>query len=89
MVEEGGETEGPQIRGVPLLVRAGLARNALPFGVDGKWVTEQRYSAGVGVPVARDQASIDFSAQWANRTLGGGGAKETAWLLGVGVQIRP
>jgi opacity protein-like surface antigen len=85
----GGETEGPQIRGMPMLVRAGYARNALPFGVEGKWVNESRYSTGVGIPVARDQASIDFSAQWANRTLAGGGAKETAWLIGIGVQIRP
>lgn len=85
----GGEVAGPDVRGSPMLVRAGLARNALPFGVDGKWVSEQRYSAGLGVPVAREQAVLDFSAQWANRTLAGGGAKETAWLIGVGVQIRP
>lgn len=85
----GGEVAGPEIRGTPMLVRAGFARNALPFGVEGKWVDESRISTGVGIPVARDQASLDFSAQWANRTLAGGGAKETAWLLGVGVQIRP
>ena len=85
----GGETEGPQIRGMPMLVRAGYARNALPFGIEGKWVNESRYSTGIGMPVARDQASIDVSVQWANRSLAGGGAKETAWLIGLGVQIRP
>ena len=85
----GGETEGPMLRGLPMLVRAGFARNALPFGVEGKWVSESRYSTGLGVPVAREQASIDLSVQWANRSLAGGGAKETAWLIGVGVQIRP
>jgi hypothetical protein len=59
------------MRGMPMLVRAGFARNALPFGVEGKWVSESRYSTGVGLPVAREQATIDLSVQWANRSLAG------------------
>lgn len=85
----GAEVAGPRLRGSPVLVRAGYARNALPFGVGSNVVNESRLSAGVGIPVAREQASVDFSIQRANRTLVGGGAKESAWLLGVGIQIRP
>lgn len=85
----GAESAGPKWRGLPLLVRAGYARNNLPFGVGGNVVNESRLTAGLGVPIAREQASIDFSVQRANRTLVNGGAKESAWMLGVGVQIRP
>ncbi len=85
----GAESAGPKWRGLPLLVRAGFARNNLPFGVGGNVVNESRLTAGLGVPIAREQASIDFSVQRANRTLVNGGAKESAWMLGVGVQIRP
>ncbi len=85
----GAEVAGPRMRGSPLLVRAGYARNELPFGVGSSVVDESRFTAGLGIPIAREQASIDFSIQRANRSLVGGGAKESAWLLGVGVQIRP
>ncbi len=85
----GAETSGPRLGGLPMLVRAGYARNELPFGVDGRSVTETRLTAGLGIPFAREQAAIDLSVQRANRTLVGGGAKESAWLLGLGVQIRP
>jgi hypothetical protein len=85
----GAESAGPKWRGLPLLVRAGYARNNLPFGVGGNVVNESRLTAGLGVPIAREQASIDFSVQRANRTLVNGSAKESAWMLGVGVQIRP
>lgn len=85
----GAETAGPRMRGLPVLIRAGYAKNQLPFGISSNVVNETRLSAGFGLPVAREQATIDFSLQRANRTLVGGGAKESAWLLGVGLQIRP
>jgi len=52
-------------------------------------VKETRYSTGFALPIARDAATIDFSLQRANRALANSGAKESAWLLGFGVQIRP
>ncbi len=85
----GAEVGGPRMRGLPILVRAGVARNALPFGVDQKLVNETRFTGGLGFPVAREFASLDLSVQRANRTLAGGSAKESAWLFGVGIQIRP
>ncbi len=85
----GAELVGPKLRGYPTLVRFGYANNQLPFGVDGKTVGESRISGGLGVPIARDFATIDLSLQRAIRTLSGGSTKESAWLLGVGIQIRP
>lgn len=85
----GAEVGGPRVFGSSLLLRAGYAKNTLPFGTANQLVRESRIATGFGVPLARDLVSLDFSLQRANRTLGGGGAKESAWLLGVGVQIRP
>jgi hypothetical protein len=85
----GAEVAGPRMRGMPVLLRAGIARNQLPFGTSAGVVNERRLSTGVGLPIAREQAVIDFSLQRASRTLVGGNAKESAWMLGVGLQIRP
>lgn len=85
----GAEVAGPRLRGYPLMLRAGVARNQLPFSTTGEQVKETRLAAGLGLPIARDAASLDFSIQRANRSLAGSSAKESAWLLGVGVQIRP
>ena len=85
----GAEVAGPKFRGLPLLVRAGYALNELPFGVLGQIAKENRMTAGLGVPVAGEDASLDLSVQRAHRTLSGSGLTETAWLLGIGIQIRP
>jgi hypothetical protein len=88
-VRGGVEVQGPQFRGSPIFLRAGFARNELPFSVSAERVKETRYSTGFALPIARDAATIDFSLQRANRALANTGAKESAWLLGFGVQIRP
>jgi hypothetical protein len=85
----GGELSGPTMRGVPILFRGGYANRQLPFSPTAGQVTESRFAAGVGLPVARDAAMIDLSVQRASRVLGGGDARERSWLLGLGLQIRP
>lgn len=85
----GTEVAGPKFRGMPILVRAGYARNELPFGTLMSRATENRFSAGLGVPVAGEDASLDLSVQRANRALSGSGYRESAWLVGIGIQIRP
>ncbi|WP_396205524.1 hypothetical protein [Gemmatimonas sp.] len=85
----GAEIAGPRVRGYPMMLRVGYARNALPFSNSAQVVQESRLGGGVGMPIARDAASIDFSLQRANRSLAGTTATERAWLLGLGVQIRP
>ncbi len=85
----GAEVAGPKFRGLPMLVRAGYARNDLPFGTVGQTAQENRLTAGLGVPVAGDDATLDLSVQRASRTMSGSAFKESAWLLGIGIQIRP
>jgi hypothetical protein len=85
----GGELSGPTMRGVPILFRGGYANKQLPFSPTAGQVTESRMAAGIGLPVAREAASIDLSVQRASRALGGGDARERSWLLGLGLQIRP
>ncbi|WP_373061516.1 hypothetical protein [Gemmatimonas sp.] len=85
----GAEVAGPKFRGLPVLVRAGYARNELPFGTPGQTARENRLSAGLGLPVAGEDATLDLSVQRASRTMSGSGFKDSAWLLGIGIQIRP
>ncbi|MEO7363486.1 MAG: hypothetical protein ABI120_24340, partial [Gemmatimonadaceae bacterium] len=88
----GGEVPTARLRGTPVLLRAGVGKNTLPFGLNGGTVTEQRFSGGGSLAitsVGRDQAVFDFSITRANRKLSGSSAKESAWLLGIGLQIRP
>lgn len=85
----GAEVAGPRFMGSALQLRAGVARNTLPFGSGDRLVRETRITTGAGIPLARDAISLDFSLQRANRSLSGGTAKESAWMLGVGLQIRP
>jgi len=85
----GAELAGPRFRGIPVLVRAGYARNQLPYSIGAAVVKESRFSGGLGIPVARDNASLDLSIQRANRSMAGSTAREAAWLLGIGMQVRP
>ncbi|MEP6832632.1 MAG: hypothetical protein ABJB74_04520 [Gemmatimonas sp.] len=91
-VSGGAEVSTGKIRGTPVLLRAGAARNTLPFGLNGGTVSERRFSLGSAIAITnpgRDQAVLDFSVSRANRTLSGSSAKEGAWMLGIGIQIRP
>lgn len=88
----GAEVATGRVRGTPVMLRAGIGRNTLPFGVNGGTVKEFRVGAGAAMAITnpgRDQAVLDFSLQRANRTLTGSPAKEGAWLVGIGIQIRP
>lgn len=85
----GGEVAGPKMRGLPTLVRAGFARSTLPFSVTTQSVKESRWSTGFGLPIAGEGATLDLSLQRATRALSGTGAKESSWLIGVGLQVRP
>lgn len=88
-VRFGVETAGPKWRGSPIFVRAGYAHNQLPFSITADRVKETRWSTGLGIPLAKDFGTFDFSLQRANRSLPGTTAKESAWMFGVGLQVRP
>ena len=50
----GAEVSGPRLMGSVMQLRAGYARNALPFGVSGRTVSETRLTTGFGLPFARE-----------------------------------
>lgn len=88
----GAEITTGKLRGTPILLRVGTAKNTLPFGLNGGTVSEMQFSGGAALALTnpgRDQAVLDFSIARANRKLSGSTAKEGAWLLGIGLQVRP
>lgn len=85
----GGEFAGPHLGSTNTVFRAGFAKNELPFGVGSAVASESRMTFGLGLPFARELAVADFSLQRASRSLAGSSSRETAWLLGFGIQIRP
>ncbi|MEP6765796.1 MAG: hypothetical protein ABJB66_15890, partial [Gemmatimonadaceae bacterium] len=88
----GAEISAGKIHGAPVLLRAGTGHSQLPFGANNGIASETRFGGGLALPVSsagREPAVIEFSLQRANRKLTGSAAKESAWLLGLGLQIRP
>lgn len=86
----GAEVAGPELRGLPAQFRVGYARTQLPFAVDGRGVSEQRFAGGIGIPLEPNyRASMDLSIQRVMRSLSGSDIRENAWRIGLGIQIRP
>lgn len=85
----GAEIRIAQMGGADLPLRVGLRRRTLPFQADSQTVTENAFSAGVGIPVARGRGRFDFGLIRAKRSAPTLDAKESAWILSVGVLVRP
>ncbi len=83
----GVEALGPRVLGAYSALRAGLRTRTLPFGVNGREVSEQGFAFGVALPLARGRGQIDLGAQRMFRSVSG--IKESAWLLSLGLGIRP
>ena len=84
----GLEGPGPRVFGADLPLRAGYRQRDLPYGLpDGSTVTENAWSAGLGVPVARGRGMLDVTIERMMRD-GGGAERERAWVLGLGMLLR-
>lgn len=83
----GTEVLGPRLGSANAVFRAGLRSRTLPFGADGNQVAERSFTLGAGVPVARGRAQIDLAVQRAAREAGS--LSERAWLVSIGIGIRP
>ena len=83
----GVEALGPRLFGTSTALRAGVRGRTLPFGVTGREVKERGFSFGVALPLARGRTLIDLGAQRMERTTPG--FKENAWLISLGIGIRP
>jgi len=83
----GAEIAGPKFQGLPSQVRLGARTRDLPFGWNGKTVSERTLAIGTGVNFARGWAALDVSLQRSQRKAAG--LSETGTILSVGLTVRP
>jgi hypothetical protein len=84
----GAEVTGPRLLQRIIFVRAGARRRTLPFGFNGQKVSETSFMAGLGAPLARDRASLDFTFQRAARSADAT-VKETGYIFSFGLRVTP
>jgi hypothetical protein len=84
----GIEATGPRIMQRIITVRAGGRVRTLPFGFNGEKVSEKSFAFGLGVPLTRDRAALDFSLQRASRTAGSD-VTERGFILSFGLRVSP
>jgi len=70
-----------------IALRAGARFRTLPFAYNGEKVSESTFAAGLGVPLSRDRAALDFSLQHASRTAAD--IKERGLILSFGLRVTP
>ena len=83
----GADVAGPRIGSRPIMLRAGARWRELPFGVGTTKATEFEVGGGLGIQLPFERASMDAGMRRATRTAGD--AKESAWILSLGVSVRP
>lgn len=83
----GIEASGPRLFSRIVTVRVGARVRTLPFGYNGEKVSEKSVAAGFGVPLTRQRASFEFSAQRASRTAAD--IKERGFILSFGLRVSP
>ncbi|MGQ0646246.1 MAG: hypothetical protein ACT4P7_01675 [Gemmatimonadaceae bacterium] len=67
---------------------AGFRTRELPFAASGAIVSERLFSGGVSAPMAGGRATMDVALQRASREAAGA-VSERAWMLSVGLTVRP
>lgn len=83
----GTEITGPRYAGAPLFFRGGYRTRGLPVAYGTSPVNEKSISGGLGIPVAGGRSNIDLSVVRATRSTPG--VSEKAWLVSIGVGVRP
>ena len=84
----GLEAGGPRILQRIITVRAGARFRTLPFGLNGQKVSETSFAAGLGLPLTRERAALDFGLQRASRSAGSD-IKERGFILSFGLRVSP
>jgi hypothetical protein len=72
-----------------LQLRAGVQTRTLPFLANGTVVRENEVAVGFGLPFVYQRAVFDVTGQRAFRSASVPGVSEAAWMLSVGLTIRP
>ncbi len=84
----GAEMTGPKLGLLPVLVYAGFRDRDLPFTTSGAAISERMFSTGASMPISGPRTVLDVALQRASRgSLGA--VKETAFILSVGLTLRP
>ena len=84
----GAEIKVAGMGGADLPVRLGYRWRQLPFPAGGQTVTESNYSFGFGIPVATGRGRFDFGIVRAIRSANVP-VQEKAWIVNVGILVRP
>jgi long-subunit fatty acid transport protein len=84
----GLEIGGPGLFRGESILRFGLRRRDLPFRAGGLEVTENAYSAGVGLSLANRGAMIDFGVIRVTRD-NNSVFRESGWIIATGILVRP
>ena len=84
----GAEAVGPRFMSRVVSLRAGARYRTLPFGLNGAEVKETGFTGGFGVPLSRDRANFDFTAQRLTRS-SGGDIRERAFIFSFGLRVTP
>jgi hypothetical protein len=83
----GIEATGPRLMQRIIALRLGARFRTLPFAYNDEKVSETSFAVGLGVPLSRDRAALDFSVQRANRTAAD--IKERGFILSFGLRVTP
>ena len=69
--------------------RAGARFRTLPFEINGETVREASLAGGAGLPLARGRVLADVGIERAARRSSGLSVRERAWLVSIGLTVRP
>ena len=84
----GAEISAQRARITNWVYSVGFRTRELPFAAAGKQVTERSFTGGLSAPLAGSRATIDLGVQRATRDADTN-VKERAWLLSLGLTVRP
>jgi len=84
----GAEFSAQRARITNWIYSVGFRTRDLPFAADGRIVSEQAFTGGLSAPLAGSRATIDMALQRATRDAGSE-VRERAWLLSLGLTVRP
>jgi hypothetical protein len=83
----GAEVSGPRVFQRIIAFRAGARIRTLPFGYNGEKVSETALAGGIGIPLSRDRAALDFTLQHAARSAAN--IEERSYILSFGLRVSP
>lgn len=85
----GAQFTGQRTRNTPWTYSVGYRQRDLPFSAAGAVVSEKIFAGGISAPIAGPRAMLDLAVQRAARDAASGTTTERAWLLSVGLSVRP